>query len=116
MSFAGDASTRTFFVVEPDPVVSLDLVGTLQSAFPLAHVTSAAMIEEALRGLGSELPDRTSILMSASLATESTIGALRELIAKGAEIIMVGEGQSFGLPVSIVETPFTTDMILSVLA
>jgi 2-keto-3-deoxy-L-rhamnonate aldolase RhmA len=106
---------RTFIVIEPDPIVSMDLAGTLKSAFPESRVNLFQLLTEAKKQISTS-PKTACILVSSSLVSSSMTEMLRDWVALGARLVFVGDINDVDVPSDVVQKPFTTQMILSVLA
>jgi len=108
------SATRTFIIVEPDPVVGLDLAGALSSAFPNSAMNLCMMAAEAKAHI-SDATTSFCILLNSRLASDEVIGSLRTCVSRGAQVVFVGTIDNVDFPADVVEMPFTTKMIMDVL-
>lgn len=115
MNDKNTSAERTFIIVEPDPVVGLDLAGALSSAFPTNRTDLFTMAGEAKAQL-AQASASACILLSSRLVSEDVMSALRACAVRGAQIVFVGAVDNVDFPANVVEMPFTTQMIMDVLA
>jgi len=105
---------RTFFVIQNDPIVSLDLVGMLGTYFPNGVTHLFDQLDAALELIETAL-ETACVLIASDLVTTTAMTKIEDMVARGARIVVIGASDtgSFSANVSI---PFSTKMILDVLA
>lgn len=107
-------SERSFVIVEPDPIIAMDLLGMLKTAFPSSPVTVSQMLADVADQITTSAAS-VSILLNSSLISEHALASLRGYTDKGARIVLVGAAVNVSFDASVVEMPFTSEMILNVL-
>ncbi|WP_298860247.1 hypothetical protein [uncultured Sulfitobacter sp.] len=105
-------SRRSFVIVEPDPVIGLDLTGILQSEFPEAELKLFRRQEDAEQHI-HKVTSPICVVLSASVATAPMLALLQERVASQGEVLFIGSERDVGFPAAFVQTPFTSEMILS---
>lgn len=104
MPWGGQAMNRSFVIIEPDPIISMDLVGALKTAFPKSDVSVSQMFADAVMHLAAA-PASISILLSHSLVSEKTLGILSDYVARGAKVVFVGDVGSVDFQSTVVDMP-----------
>ncbi len=100
---------RTFYIAEPDRILSMDLAGALEAQFPMSTV----LVEPSLHDLAGLHPsDRICIFARPAIIGDQDLNMLRRFVEAGSQAIVIGGGKDFGLPVTELEQPFTNEMIL----
>ena len=106
---------RNFIVIEPDQVIAMDLEGILQSRYATARVALAISLQEVgnvigVSGIG------TTIFVSETLTSYST--DVRRVLAtaatRGSHIVVIGQPHSVEFPVTFIDMPFTSEMVIEV--
>ena len=97
-----------FYVIEPDPVVRLDLSTALPSQFPECQVHFEDALSEALRP-----PDgaHSCVLVNGSLPLGDRKDDLSACASRGISIIFIGTPKESIPNAHVLETPFTNRMI-----
>ena len=104
----------SFVIVEPDPVVRMDLVGTLEHSFPTGTVTAVEATGEI--GQMFETPTSSaSLFVNGALMPELAPDITRSVIEAGGRIVSIGRSASDAIPATLLEVPFTMSMILDAL-
>lgn len=106
---------QRFIVVEPDPVVRMDLVGTLEHSFPNGIVSAVASASEIGQVL-DHLAVSVCVFVNGALVPDVAPDIARMIVESGGRIVSVGAPRSDAIPTTILETPFTMTMILDALA
>lgn len=106
---------QSFVVVEPDPIVLMDLVATLQHSFPAGSVTSFALASE-IRQLLDQMVKSTCFFINGGLMPELAADDVRTIVGAGGKIISIGRSASDMVPATVLEIPFTMTMILDALS
>lgn len=106
---------QSYIVVEPDPVVSMDLVETLQGAFDDARVIAAQSVPEAIDAIACA-PKNAYILFNHEIVTDLALQILRKRASQGASVVFIGKCASTDFPSRTFDVPFSSKMVLSALA
>lgn len=105
---------KTFIVIEPDPVIGLDLVDMLRSAHPACDVAVEGSLLDATGRLQATGPGACVIINSGAVADRSP-ALLRDVVVRGGQIVFIGAQPDIDFPATVVETPFTSAMIMDAL-
>ncbi len=105
---------KTFVVVEPDPVVGLDLVEMLRSAYPRCDVVVLGSLLDALGRLQATGAGACVLINSAAVADRSLV-MLHDVVVRGGRVVFIGRQPDIDFPATVVETPFTSAMIMNAL-
>lgn len=107
---------RDFIIIEPDPIVVMDVEGTLKSRFDTCLIQSGSSLQDVLAAI-QECGPRTTILVRSTLisANNDFARALRVCAARGSHIIVFGETNDGAFPFTVLEVPFTTQTLNAVL-
>ncbi|MEJ6403693.1 hypothetical protein [Yoonia sp. 2307UL14-13] len=105
---------RAFVVVEPDPIINLDLVTMIRGTFDDGQVSAVQSWADAA-SLISAIHSHTTILINGALLNDRRLDTLRNVVSRGAYIVIVGKDILTDFPKAVVEVPFTTEMILTAL-
>lgn len=108
------SSQNSFVVIEPDPVISLDLGGILKSEFPDAKLTLFRGAEEAEKYLVS-IASPLCIVVNSSAASAGLLSVLRDCTARMSKVVFIGPMGAVDFPSLTIQMPFTSEMILSTL-
>lgn len=104
-------------IVEPDPIVCIDLEGTLKDTFPTHEIVAASDPDTATALVQSAEADTTVFVKGSWLIKHVGLAeTVRDAAAVGAQIVTLG--QVDGLPPSFrgVEVPFTTEMLMQAMS
>lgn len=98
-----------FIVIEPDPIVSMDLMGALQAGYPGSTVQVVGSIAEVrahsdLRSL--------RLLINSAVLSGAEPQLLNDILKRGGQIISIGGAPATGQVAATLEMPFTSEMIL----
>ncbi|WP_342076972.1 hypothetical protein [Yoonia sp. SS1-5] len=102
---------RTFIVIEPDPIVSMDLAGTLKTVFPKSDLSIVTSVPQARRLVISDQA-LICVLINSKLVVPTDLAFLQSLVAGGGHVMCLGEPVDAGFPTMSVSVPFTADMIV----
>lgn len=105
---------RSFIIVEPDPIVSLDLTGILNFGFPASTVVRAQDVAEAEHLITGAMPS-VCVLVNADVASGAMLDLLRACVMRGGEVLFIGEARDVGFAACFVRMPFTSGMIITTL-
>lgn len=104
-------------IVEPDPIICIDLEGTLKDTFPDHEVVVASEPATATALLQGAEADTTVFVKASWLIKHDGLDEIvRQAAAVGSRIVTLG--QVDGLPPSFrgVEVPFTTEMVVQAMS
>lgn len=105
---------RSFVVIEPDPVIAMDLAGILAHGFPENALTvfrDALAAEKHLLAMTSAV----CVLINSRVASAGLLLALRNCVAQQGEVVFIGSMGDLDFPATAIQMPFTSKMILSIL-
>ncbi|MCX7559261.1 hypothetical protein OS190_06735 [Sulfitobacter sp. F26204] len=114
MTFNPEPSSRLFIVIQPDPVVGMDLVEMLELAFPQSTVVLFEHLEKASVCIEASQAS-ACILIDSSLVSDVTSADFERYAAAGARMVVIGVGNGVSFAADVVNKPFTTEMILNAL-
>lgn len=103
---------RAFIIIEPDPIVSLDLIGIFETAFPDAELTLFQTEAEAQMHLALASP-AVSVVVSSRVVSPSLLQTLRDCAARQSQVMIIGSARDLDFHAIVVDTPFTSEMVLS---
>ena len=106
---------RVFIVVDPDPLVNLDLVGIIKNAFPKSRVVNTQMVSEAMPIL-LEGKQRSILVIRSAALGKRLAEALKNFVARQGAVILIGNDMTTDFPKEVVDMPFTDDMILNAIS
>jgi DNA-binding NarL/FixJ family response regulator len=106
--------SKTFIVIEPDPVVGLDLVEMLRSAHPKCDVVVLGTLLDALGRLQATGAG-AFVLINSAAAADRSLAMLRDVVVRGGRVVFIGRQPDIDFPATVVETPFTSAMIMNAL-
>lgn len=105
---------KTFVVIEPDPVVGLDLVEMLRSVYPKSDVVVLGSLLDASGRLQATGAD-ACVLINSAAAADRSLATLRGVVVRGGRVVFIGRKPNIDFPATVVETPFTSAMIMNAL-
>lgn len=106
---------RSFYIVEPDPIISMDLHGVVQSSFPQSAVKVVSDADAVVTELQAALQQAATFVINSSVVTEEALEALRAAVTHGAQVLFIGGSVAADFHAACVEMPFTSQMILDAL-
>ena len=115
MKWKGIIVDRVFIVVDPDPLVNLDLVGIIKNAFPKSRVVNTQMVSEAMPIL-LEGKQRSILVIRSAALGKRLAEALKNFVARQGAVILIGNDMTTDFPKEVVDMPFTDDMILNAIS
>ena len=104
-----------FIVVDPDPLVNLDLVGIIKSAFPKSQIVNMQMVSEAMPVLLEDQHSSILVIRSGVIGRKAA-EALKNFVARQGTVVVIGNDADFDFPYEIVEMPFTDHMVLTAIS
>ncbi|EBA11156.1 hypothetical protein [Roseobacter sp. CCS2] len=106
--------SKTFIILEPDPVVAMDLEGALIQRFPSCHVTAGASLQEIGAAIHQCGPDTTMFVKNTLFIGDDDFKRVVQTAAtRGSHIVTIGAVEDLDVPSTFVEMPFTTDMVIA---
>lgn len=105
--------SKVFIVIEPDPVVCMDVEGLLGSRYPDALVWASASLQaNARQGTGG--PDTTFFVKGSLVKGDTKLAdTLRNAVALGSKVVTIGIADGLNTSVTTLDMPFTTDMVIA---
>lgn len=106
--------TKNFIIIEPDPIVTMDVEGLLISQFPHAHITTGASLADIGSAIHNCGPASTMVVKGTLLADDGDLRRVARIAAiRKARIVVIGGPFDFDFPATFIELPFTSDMMLA---
>ncbi len=110
----GVTVTENFIIIEPDPIVAMDVEGLLITQFPRAHVVTGASLADIGSAIHNCGPDTTFVVKGALLASDDDLMRVVRIAAvRKARIVVIGEPFELAFPANFISLPFTSDMMLA---
>lgn len=108
---------QSFIIIEPDPVVCMDIEGMLIDAFPVSHVSSGASLADIGAAINNCGPG-TALFVRGSLVAEDDRlrAALHTAVVRKSRVVIIGQADDLDFPAIFVDLPFTTDMVIAAIA
>lgn len=104
---------RNFIIIDPDPIVSLDLEGLLLSNFPQADIVSVCSPEEITKYKRVTTEETTLFVRSHMMAENDDVARLvKAAAAAGSSVVLIGSHAGADIPAQIVDLPFTNESVL----
>jgi hypothetical protein len=108
--------TENFIIIEPDPIVAMDVEGLLTAQFPRACITAGASLVDIGPAIHSCGPETTLVVKGSIVAYDDDLRrVVREAAVRMARIVVIGGPFEFDFAVTFIELPFTSDMMLAVM-
>ena len=105
--------SKDFIIIEPDPIVRIDLEGTLMHDFPLSSINIGETLGDVQDALGAAARDAVLFVKGGMLLTDvDLLEAVKTLAARGCHIVSIGKVEMLDFVSTCVELPFTTEMVL----
>ncbi len=105
---------RSFIVIEANPITNMDLVSLIQGSFPRSSITTTQAVRDAApRAAAGQ--NKLTVLINSSLMTDTARDLLQSMVVQGTKVILLGKDVMTDFPKKVVETPFTSNMILAAL-
>ena len=106
---------RNFIIVEPDPIVCMDVEGMLVAQYPGAQVVAGASFKGIGAAIDNSGPDSTLFVKGALVtASDDLRRVLQAAATRGSRIVIIGESKAVNFPAIFLELPFTTDIVIAV--
>lgn len=104
---------RRFILIEPDPVVCIDLKGALEDAYPDCRIDIGEDLQ-ATRSLLDDIASDTTIIVKGSLLAkfEDLATSIEKAADTGCRIVAIGAAAGISAPAHTLEVPFTTEQLL----
>lgn len=107
---------RTFIIIDPDPIVSLDLEGLLVSQFTDAEVVSFRTADELACILTLMSARATLFVRGGGFAQQEEVANLvRAAVEGGCSVVSIGAHYGTDIPFQVVDMPFTNESILEII-
>lgn len=105
---------RSFVIIDPDPIVTLDLVSLIKSTYPHGDVAMGRDVQQGAAAL-TRLMQGDFAFFNTNLMDEAAIDILNGVAARGGQIVFIGSKPDVTFPAMCVEKPFTSAMIMTAL-
>ncbi|MEY1556369.1 hypothetical protein AB3Y40_12120 [Yoonia sp. R2331] len=103
-----------FILIEPDPVVALDLNGLLSSRYPDAVKVSGGTFADVAKAFQMCGPRTTVFARATLVASDNDLhDAVMAAATRGSHIVLIGAEQKTSFPAVFVDLPFTNDMLVA---
>ncbi|WP_299286075.1 hypothetical protein [uncultured Tateyamaria sp.] len=106
---------QSIIVIEPDPLVRMDLMGALQDGHVDAILSECATVSDATP-LVLQAKGPVTVFVNSSLMPQLEPATQHAIIQSRGKIICVGDARPTVVPITILEKPFTTPMIMDALS
>lgn len=105
---------KTFIIIEPDPVVCMDVEGMLIAEYPKSQLSVGASLAD-VAPMTYSCGANCTLFVRGSLISESDdLGrAVRIAATRGCRIVIIGLEEDFDFPATFIDLPFTTDMVMA---
>lgn len=104
---------RNFIIIDPDPIVSMDLEEMLLSQFPAAQVVTFGAMDAIATALNVTTPDTTLFVRGAWFVQNDEVARMvRNAASYGSSVVIIGESGGVDIPGQVIDLPFTNEMIL----
>ena len=112
----GVTLARSFIIIEPDPIVCLDMEGMLTTRYPQSDVIAGASLSDIGHAIHTCGPDSTLFIKSALFSEdEALLRVTRSAVTRGGQVVIIGHSVEVDFAATFVELPFTTGMIMAAL-
>ena len=105
-----------FILLEPDPIICLDLTDMLRVAFPASDVQGGTSLDQATP-LINKSGAGTTVLVCESLLdfNKELVKSLTDAAERGAKLVVIGGEPSIPLPAQVLHIPFSSKMVLDLI-
>lgn len=108
--------TENFIIIEPDPIVVMDIEGLLTAQFPRARIVAGASLADIGPAIHSCGPETTFVVKGSIVADDDDLRrVVREAAVRTARIVVIGGPFEFDFAATFIELPFSSDMMLAVM-
>jgi hypothetical protein len=106
--------TKTFIIIDPDPIVRMDVEGTLIGQYPDCTVVVGASLQDIGPAINVCGPD-TTLFIKSTLVLESAdlLRVVKTAATRGSHVVIIGQREELDVPATFVDLPFTTDMVIA---
>ncbi|MEL7211344.1 MAG: hypothetical protein AAGK92_01705 [Pseudomonadota bacterium] len=106
--------SKSFVILEPDPIVCMDLEGMLIGRFPGSPLMQGAALSDLGTAIYNCGPDTTFFVRSNLMDEDKDVSGVIETVAtRGSHIVIIGPDRQTAFPATFIDLPFTTDMIVA---
>ena len=104
---------RRFILIEPDPLVCIDLKGALTDAYPDCRIDIGDHLQ-ATQGLIDDIASDATIIVKGSLLAkfEDVATSIEKAADTGCRIVALGTAAGIFAPAHTLDIPFTTEQLL----
>lgn len=106
--------SKDFIILEPDPIVCMDLEGMLIGRFPNSYLAQGASLSDIGAAIYNCGPDSVLFIRSTLMDESDDIRRVVQTIAsRGSHVVIIGQQKQVAFPATFVDLPFTTEMVFS---
>ena len=103
---------RNFIIIDPDPIVSMDLEEMLLLQFPDGGTVTFSADDGFANALDVIMPDTTVFVRGALFVENETVArTVRAAAASGSAVVILGESRGVDIAGQVVDLPFTNETI-----
>ena len=102
---------HSFVVVEPDPIVRMDLAGALEDNFPNSRVEICASTDE-LQSSFMSMDSPVNLFVNATILSDLPPDMIKSVGDGGGRVVRVGSSTLPSDQTAVLDVPFSTAMIL----
>ena len=107
---------RNFIILDPDPIVRMDISGLLSAHFPGASVIEHSAFDEMGQAIHNVGPQTIFFIKESLISAGSALEtALKSAVVRGSRIVVIGARRAMGFPADFLELPFDSDMVIAAL-
>lgn len=104
---------KRFILIEPDPIVCIDLEGALRDKYPDSQIDKADDPKCAKRLIDVSTSGTTIFIKGSLIGQHSDLArSIGDAAASGFSIVTIGKVEKLATPARFIDLPFTTDMII----
>ncbi|WP_415404426.1 hypothetical protein [Tateyamaria sp. SN3-11] len=103
-----------FVVVEPDPIVRMDVAGALEHNFPTSRVEDCNSLDD-LEQLLVTARGPVSVFVNGAMLSELSAHVLKPVVEGGGQVVSIGGPAAPSIHATTLDVPFSTAMILEAL-
>ena len=104
-------------IIEPDPVVRLDIEGMLLDAYPGCQVTMGATLLDVGAGISNCGPDSALFVRGTMMSECDGLERVVQTAAvRGCRTVIIGHAKHVDWPATFIDLPFTTETMMLAIA
>ena len=103
-----------FIIIQPDPIVRMDIEGMLVTQYPQCRVDAGASLQDIGSAIYGAGPETTLIVKGALVSGSADLRlVLKTAVTRGSRIVITGDCDPVDFPARFVQVPFTNDILSS---